>query len=216
MPARKALPNKPRFDLVTNKAYDILIEMGFDRFPISPWAIIEQGPKPVQCLKWSEARDLLKSDDPFHLRETGAEARTLKMRDTGVYLMIYDDLTITYEERIRWTIMHELGHVYCKHLDDFEETALNRGGLDKNENHVLEVEAHFFASEMFVPTVIFGGRNRFNAGEIRLVCGISEEAAQKAHIRLRSHPIISLNLRALRLYRNFYSAMHHHVGKKLR
>ena len=111
MPARRELPKKPRFQYVTERAYAVLLDLGIDHFPVSPSEIISQYSDRIKCLPWSEARSVLNSDDPFHLHKIGAEARTLRIRDTGIYMIVYDDVRVTNKDRILWTIMHELGHV---------------------------------------------------------------------------------------------------------
>ena len=86
------VPSKPRFDYVTDKAYDLLLEYGYNRFPISPFKVLEDLSDFVACLPWSEAKKSLKSSDPFHLRELKAEARTIRPRADGKYYIVYDDV----------------------------------------------------------------------------------------------------------------------------
>ena len=181
MPSRKGIPNQPRLKYVAQKAYQLLIDMGFDRFPISPFEIIKQYPKRIICLSWSEARTILHSKDPFHLHQLGAEARTIHVRDQDLYMIVYDDVNMTNPDRILWTIMHELGHIVLGHLVDFEATVLSRGGLSRTEYSVLEIEAHRFAAEVFAPAAFFRHLRYVGSKELRLICGISEEAANKQY-----------------------------------
>lgn len=69
MQERKKIPSKPRFDYVTKKAYDLLFELGYDKFPITAEQVLEDLSDYIVCLPWSKARDILQSDDPFHLRQ---------------------------------------------------------------------------------------------------------------------------------------------------
>lgn len=216
MQARRELPDKPRFQYAIDRAYSILLEIGVDRFPVSPWEVIEQWPEHIKCLSWSRAREVLNTEDPFHLHQTKAEARTLCRRDHGnVYMIIYDDVNVTNQERIRWTLMHELGHIFCRHLIDFEETALDRGGLSNGENSVLEVEAHFFASEMLVPSAVFHRFSDVAPEEIRLLCGISEEASKKAYNRLYQNDYYKATSKDDAVFRNFWASMHNHLGQMM-
>lgn len=130
-PRESTIPTKPRFDFVTQKAYDFLLEYGYNTFPISPFKVLEDLSEFVICLPWSEAKKELKSSDPFRLRETKAEARTIRSRTNGCYYIVYDDVEVNSDARITWTIMHEIGHIVLGHLTDFGETALDRGGLTK-------------------------------------------------------------------------------------
>lgn len=215
MPARRELPKKPRFQYVTERAYAVLLDLGIDHFPISPWKIIEQFSDRIRCLSWSDGRSVLNTDDPFHLHKIGAEARTLRIRNTGIYMIVYDDVRVTNKDRILWTIMHELGHVFCKHLDNFDATALDRGGLTDDENGVLEVEAHFFASEMYAPSAVFSRFTGVTPEEIQLLCGISGQAARKIHKRLyvdESHVGTRMDEK---VFRNFTASLTHHLGEMM-
>ncbi len=150
----KRIPTKPRFDYVTQKAYEFLLECEFERFPISPFDVLEQLSDQVICLRWSEAQTILKSDDPFHLMAQHVDARTIRRRDNGLFLIVYDNVSVTNADRITWTIMHEIGHIILGHLIDFGETSLDRGGLNKKKYGVLEIEAHYFAAEFLMPTAL--------------------------------------------------------------
>ena len=154
MPREKKIPEKPRFDFVTQTAYKFLLECGYSRFPVSPYDVLDELGDCVVCLPWTEAKKVMKSEDPFHLRQLQAEGRTIRMRTNGMYYIVYDDVTINSPDRISWTIMHEIGHIILGHLVEFTETALNRGGMTSEQYGVLEVEAHYFAAEFLMPTAI--------------------------------------------------------------
>ena len=139
---------------MTQTAYKFLLECGYTRFPISPYDILDELKDYVVCLPWSTAKKVMKSEDPFHLRQLKAEGRTIRMRGTGMYYIVYDDVTVNSPDRISWTIMHEIGHIILGHLVEFSETALNRGGMTSKQYGVLEVEAHYFAAEFLMPTAI--------------------------------------------------------------
>lgn len=155
MPKRNEIPDQPRYGYAAETAYRLLLDMGFDSFPILPSDIIDRYPDRIIVLPWSKARDILESVDPYHLHQLNAEARTMHVRGSQLYTIIYDDVRITNPDRIRWTIMHELGHICLKHLVHFENTGLNRGGLTKREYGVLEQEAHRFAAEVFMRAPFF-------------------------------------------------------------
>lgn len=200
----KKIPTKPRFDYVTKTAYEFLLEYGYDRFPISPFKVLEDISEHVRCLSWSDARTILKSKDPFHLHEINAEARTIRRRDNGLYFIIYDDMTVNSSDRISWTIMHEIGHIVLGHLIDFGETCLDRGGLTKKDYGTLEVEAHYFAAEVLMPTAILKYFRDITIEEISLLFGVSEEAAKKKHNRVFATNYLPTTIYEDKLIRNFY------------
>jgi Zn-dependent peptidase ImmA (M78 family) len=215
MPKRKEIPNKARLKYAAEKAYQLLIDMGFNRFPISPFDIIKQYPKRIICLSWSEARTVLKCEDPFHLHQLSAEARTMHVRDQDLYMIVYDDVNMTNPDRILWTIMHELGHIDLGHLTDFEATALSRGGLTRTEYSVLEIEAHRFAAEVFAPAAFFRSQPYIGSKDLRLICGISEEAANKQYNYLLSLQYAPPTSYDGKLEHNFIGLVYKQYGEML-
>ena len=205
------IPNKPRFNFVTEKAYDFLLEYGYNCFPISPFKVLGDLSDYVVCLPWSEAKKTLKASDPFHLRETKAEARTIRPRADGKYYIVYDDVEVNSDARIAWTIMHEIGHIVLGHLTDFGETALDRGGLTKEKYGVLEVEAHYFAAEFMMPTALLKFFPDITIEEIELLFGVSEEAAQKKYKRVFNASYMPYSSYDELLIRNFYSFLQNDI-----
>ena len=205
------IPIDPRFSYVTEKAYDFLLEYGYNRFPISPFQVLEDLSDFVTCLPWSEAKKILKSSDPFHLHETNAEARTIRPRSDGKYYIVYDDVQVSSNARIAWTIMHEIGHIVLGHLTDFGETALDRGGLTEKKYGVLEIEAHYFAAEFLMPTALLKFFSEITVDEIVLLFGVSEEAAKKKHKRVFQATYMPASPYDDKLIRNFFDFLESEV-----
>ena len=204
MPREKKIPDKPRFDYVTQTAYKFLLECGYTRFPISPYDVLDELKDDVVCLPWSKARKVLKSEDPFHLRQLQAEGRTIRMRETGIYYIVYDDVTVNSPDRISWTIMHEIGHIILGHLVEFSETALSRGGMTSKQYGVLEVEAHYFAAEFLMPTAILKYYTGITVDEIALLFGVSDKAAEKKYKRVFESDYLPTGEYDRLVIRNFY------------
>ena len=215
MPSRKGIPNQPRLKFAAQRAYQLLIDMGFTRFPISPFTIIKSSKQRIICMSWSEARTILHSEDPFHLHQLGAEARTVRVRDRDLYMIVYDDVNMTNPDRILWTIVHELGHVLLGHLVDFEATALSRGGLSRTEYSVLEIEAHRFAAEVLAPAAFFRSQPYIGNKELRLICGISEEAANKQYNYLQTLQYAPPTSYEGKLEHNFLGSLYKRYGEML-
>lgn len=208
MSEKRTIPSDPRFDFVRDQAYRLLLEMGFSKFPVSPWDIINEYDENIFCLSWSKARIAWGEDDPFHLSQLKADARVI--RKGSIYLIVYDDVGISNskgtapsEERIRWSLMHELGHIFLLHLKQFDATRLDRGGVSDEEYRVLEIEAHQFAAEMYIPTSIFKFLDGVTVNDLRVLCDISKQAAQKRHKTLYESSYTPDSIRDNALLRNF-------------
>ncbi len=182
MRTNKKIPSEPRFGYVTRIAYGFLLECGYDSFPISPKDVLNELSDYVLCMSWSEAKTILKIEDPLHLKELNADGRVLRVENQGRYIIVYDD-TINDDHHNSWTIIHEIGHILLGHLTDFEIQELNRGGLTKQEYETLEKEAHYFAAELLMPTVVMRNYS-FSIEQIALLFNVSRKAAKKKHKRV--------------------------------
>lgn len=144
------IPKHARYDYVNKKACEFLEEFNIKSFPFDIFNIIKLNNWGI-CL-YSELMEEYSCD-----RET--VIRCLGSKD-GFTQIDADNYTIAYNDdkflgnRIRFTLMHEIGHIYLKHLEDFESTTLFRGCMSKEENIVLENEANAFARNVLVPTSI--------------------------------------------------------------
>lgn len=71
-------------------------------------------------------------------------------------------------ERHNWTLAHEIGHIYLGHTED---------------NNTEEVEAHFFASQLFMPEYsLFMMKKEYGCVDVKAlteIFGVSEDAAAR-------------------------------------
>lgn len=206
----RKIPSKPRFDYVRDRAYWLLLELGVSEFPVSPWDIIAEYSNNIRCLSWSELHDHFDDPDPFHLAFSGADARVIKKGDQ--FIIVYDDIGVSSHgikpsnQRIRWTLMHEIGHIFLLHLNHFDAARLDRGGLSDEEYGVLEIEANFFAAEMYIPTALFKFFSDSTPADLMVLCDISPDAAKRRHRALFEntyHPNSALDNAILRNFNDF-------------
>lgn len=171
---RKEVPPKARKNRSIRKAREFIISENILWLPVDLFCIYEQ--REWFLYDYKAARNELRVSDPLKLRKTGSEARTSKPRGSSSIITVYDSDIIPFS-RIRWTLAHEIGHIVLGHLDDFECTAINRGGLTKKEYQVLEDEADFFAAELLSPIAILKTVGAWDCDAIIKVCKISRRAA---------------------------------------
>lgn len=153
---QKIIPNKPRYKFVQKTARDILVELNITTFPVDPFKIIQAYSDRILCFSWTEGKIILGSNDPFHLKRKGIDARIIWVPHINKSILVYDDTQLN-PFRERWTIMHELGHFFLGHLTDFPDTEIKKTDNEHyaQEYGVLEVEAHAFAAEVLCPSAIF-------------------------------------------------------------
>ncbi|WDL96897.1 ImmA/IrrE family metallo-endopeptidase [Alicyclobacillus sp. ALC3] len=149
-------------------------------FPIDAASIIKRngwGLKPYSEYAKSRHVDVntvareLPSEDGFTVRKSGK------------YTIAYNDGVRT-RERIRWTLLHEIGHIYLGHFKEFDETLLNRGGLDDRAMRVLENEADVFARNVLAPAPIVRELSR-NVNTAYLLRTVFDLSGQATRMRIR-------------------------------
>ena len=135
------IPLHARYDYCAKKACEFLEEYHISSYPIDVEKIIidsHWGLTPYSLLM-----------KQFNC-DRNTVIRCLRSKD-GYTQLDKDNYSIAYNDdpalgnRKRFTLMHEIGHIYLNHLVDFDVTLLYRGSLTQDENKVLENEANAFA-----------------------------------------------------------------------
>lgn len=144
------IPKTPRYGRTVLFTLDFLIEESITDFPVDPFSIIKNNNWGL--VKYSEFAKFQGKT----LREVikGFQSEDGWVYFDGKHYTIYYNDKKTPPDRIRFTLMHEIGHIYLGHLTDFSETALKRGGLSKQKYEVLEDEANAFARNVLAPAPI--------------------------------------------------------------
>lgn len=107
------------------------------------------------------------------------EVNELKSNEIGVsvydgekWYIIYD--STMQKARIRFTLAHELGHIFLGHPT---KDGYHARTIDTDRQNV-EREADAFASRLLMPSCVIWGLGLHSAEEIRDTCGVSFEAAK--------------------------------------
>lgn len=94
----------------------------------------------------------------------------------NVNIVLYDKATFGHWERFNWTLAHEVGHIYMEH---------------QKHGPVEEVEAHFFASQLFMPEYTIRQMVEeyrvIDAHDLSQIFWVSTEAAVKRIRTLKKH-----------------------------
>ncbi|GEO27058.1 hypothetical protein AAC03nite_28430 [Alicyclobacillus acidoterrestris] len=126
-----------------------LDEQNISEFPIDPFTLIKRN-------KWTfipytklAAECGVTVEDV--VAEFGGDGWTKNKGHS--YIIAYND-TVTVFQRIRFTLMHEVAHIYLGHFDDFKETVLFRSYLTDDKYTILENEANCFTRNVLVPAPV--------------------------------------------------------------
>ena len=172
------IPNYARYDYCLKKACEFLDQYSIQSFPVDPFEIIKK--EKYGLMKYSELADEYScSIDKVCTCLRSSDGETILENDC--YSIAYNDSKpIT---RIRFTLMHELGHIYLNHLVDFEKTVILRNdkitsSLTKPECRVLENEANAFARNVLSPVSMFLTLKNKSVSNVAYTFGLSVAAAE--------------------------------------
>lgn len=143
-------PTSARYKNIMEAVKLFFIKENITDFPIDPIQIINKngwGLLPYSVLAKNFNISVEEVVDTFQ-SEDGCV-----MLDKDNYTIAYND-SRNSEGRIRFTLMHEIGHIYLNHLIDFDETMQKRSALTKSKYDILEREAHAFARNALAPTAV--------------------------------------------------------------
>lgn len=145
-----------RYKNARNSAWQVLIDYNVTSLPVKVSKIAEKAN--IKILKNSKYNILTKN-------QIG-----LSFKYADKWYVVYDD-TVT-AERARFTIAHELGHIFLGH-----ETLLSRNTIYDAEKPAEETEADIFASRLLAPACVLWALDLHTAEEIAACCNISYESA---------------------------------------
>ncbi|MGD9678393.1 MAG: ImmA/IrrE family metallo-endopeptidase [Vulcanibacillus sp.] len=175
MPSR--INKEPRYKRTTKKAQKFIIEQNINQLPVDPFSI-------AQTNGWKIEKVSIISKD-LNISINKILNNLIKSNDgTAIYIADINEYAIIYNDncpnkyRIRWTIMHEIGHIVLNHLEHYDVSQIARGGIPDIDYEVLEKEADFFAGLVLAPPVILHSLNIRNSIDIKNICKLSREASE--------------------------------------
>lgn len=197
-------PNNTRHGKVMVQVNNLFIKESIKSFPINPFYIINNN-------KWG----LVTYSELA--REQGVTVKDIvtafqsedgyTIYDGNNYTIAYND-TIPVVGRIRFTLMHEIGHIYLNHLIDFDETVLLRSTLTEAKYKVLENEANAFARNVMAPVMVVKGLNIKYLKEVMKYFEISKAAA-KVRLEALKQDYIRLSGQFIRFQREHFHPFVH-------
>lgn len=194
------IPTYARYDYCAKRACEFLEEYNISSYPIDVEKIITDN-------HWGLTPYSLLMEQFNCDRET--VIRCLRSKD-GYTQLDKDNYSIAYNDdptlgdRKRFTLMHEIGHIYLNHLIDFDITLLYRGSLSQDENKVLENEANAFARNVLTPVSLVQQLTDKSPENISAKFGITYHAASTRQDLFRKDYEIIDSVGLLQRMRNIY------------
>lgn len=168
------VPQYARYGYCYTKSCEFLEEFKIKAFPINVLEIVHQ--QKWGLVPYSEFMNEFHCDRQTVIRILGSSDGYTIWDGTNYSIAYNDDPKLG--DRIRFTIMHEIGHIYLSHLLDFEATKIYRGSLTKSENRVLENEANAFARNVLSPVSMYLTLKNKSAINVARTFGITTTAAE--------------------------------------
>lgn len=137
-----------------NGAWQCLIDYKINSLPVKVSRIVRQAD--ITLLK-NSAVNLLNN----------SESGTTLMQNNKLYIIYADEQSA---QRCRFTIAHELGHIFLGHL-------FNKDGAGFATTDGAEHSANVFARDLLAPACVLHELKALTAAEISWLCNISLEAA---------------------------------------
>lgn len=205
------IPKYARYSYCYQKACEFLEQYRIKSFPIDPFEIIQA--EKYGLMKYSELMEEFHcSLDKVCTCLRSSDGKTIL--ESQYYSIAYNDFKS--DTRIRFTLMHELGHIYLNHLVDFEKTEMLRNGkfssgLTPQEYKILENEANAFARNVLSPVSMFLTLKDKSIKSVSWVFGISTSAAEARIDFLNTDTEI---IKDLNLTQRFMLVYHRFMNKR--
>ncbi len=153
-------------------AWQILLNHEVKKLPVDVFRICSL--EKINVFTYESGRNFISS---LNLEEHTRENDAFSIR--GV--IFYD--STKPESRIRFSIAHELGHIFLHYGKESERASVyNREAVPVDDP--IETEANIFASRLLAPLCILQFLNLNSANEISETCGIGYTAANLRYGRL--------------------------------
>lgn len=181
MPSReRKIPDIARYSRSRNIAYRFILEQNITYLPVDPFEIARKNNWRIKTFSQVSQESGLPIAVIKAFIKNSDDGGTLYCHDTNEYCILYNE-KIRSKGRIRWTIMHEIGHIVLRHFVDFSQTRISRGGLTLREYKVLETEADHFAFHILAPPVVLHFMQVRSARQISQICGLSKQASNNRY-----------------------------------
>lgn len=148
-----------------NASWQCILDFNINKLPVMVTDIIKK----------SESIRLFKESD-VHMLENSESGKTIL--HNGFFEIVYRDTEPSY--RCRFTISHELGHIFLGHL--LINTPVYRTFAVRDD---LESSANVFARDLLAPTCVLHELHATTAEEIAKICNISMQAAKNRAERMQ-------------------------------
>ena len=165
-----------KYQNARDATWQLLIDTNTSALPIKITKIVRQ--LGIACCSYKEIQTKLPDLGIGHYEKKGDG---FTFNHNGTYYIFYNqDCT---QQRCRFTIAHELGHIMLGHVKENCYTTVNREPWSTDNED--ERQANIFASRLLAPSCVLWGLNISSTEDIARVCDISIISARFRYQRLK-------------------------------
>lgn len=137
------------YEKAVKRSFDLLLDEEITTFPIDSFKIAESFGWVVKTYT-QLAKEM--GCTVNELASISPDSLTKKCK--GYYVIAYNDTAENCPERINFSIMHEIGHIYMNHFKYANNNYLYKNGLNEGLYKKLECEANCFARNALCPAIL--------------------------------------------------------------
>ena len=154
---------------IRDSAWKFLLEQGITGLPVDPFVLARRNNWLVYTYE-DFSRLIHKSVDTLisKYEKDGFSFWSARMQQ---YIICYNS-NLPFSV-CRWTLLHEMGHIYLRHIT--QASALSR--LRNARSVLMEIEAQGFARRILCPSIVLHYCRALEADDIMRLCVVSREAA---------------------------------------
>ncbi|WP_294405740.1 zinc ribbon domain-containing protein [uncultured Clostridium sp.] len=170
-----------RYDLVKKTVNNVFLKYNINSYPINIDKLFEYFKDNIRVVSYTKHMKKFDLTEKEVISYFGSEEGcTIYKEKNNKYLIFYNDLSTTYKtpERIRWTLIHELGHILLNHLKEIKGLKIFRNSISEPQYKSLEAEANRFAALLLANPMLLNIIGINNSSDIGNICNISLEASE--------------------------------------
>lgn len=154
------------YKVARNKAWEVLILYCIDSLPIDLATLANQAK--IEILLYSQSEYLKTSTEEIQ----NGDGFVMKESEQAI---VYLNDTINNRHRRRFTLAHELGHVFLNH--NLDSIHYRHNEIDSQDN-IQEMQANVFARDLLMPATVLAALDIHTTEEIMELCHVSRQSAE--------------------------------------
>ena len=170
-----------RYSLVKRTVNDVFLRYNINFYPIDIDALFSNFKDTVRVIPYTTHMNKYNLTEEEVISHFGSEEGcTIYKEKLNRYLIFYNDLDNVFKspQRIRWTLIHELGHILLGHLKEIEDIKIFRNAISDIQYKTLEIEANRFSALLLAHPMILNTIGINNSIDIEKICNLSTEASK--------------------------------------